>query len=108
MKKTVKKVMDAKSPEPARMLPSRAETWTARTGAVKMEYVLIVLLIATVCTMAVVIFSRGVMSGWFAATDATLLQSDKALTELKMRRADRNEDMKAARSYQEYMSNVDE
>jgi len=68
-----------------------------------MEYVIVAVLVAAASVIAVVVFSRSVVTMFTAASQGATLEHTKTRDELHMRQQDRLEDIEVAEDYHDYM-----
>ena len=73
-------------------------------GSVMMEYVLIAVLIAAVCLIAVIVFSRSVGGGFITTSRAVSGDHTQAAEKQSKQQEDRNRDAEKARTYSESLS----
>ncbi len=73
--------------------------WGDRTGAVQMEYVILAVLIAVACGMAVVVLGRAIVASMITASEGTTLRHTDAQESLHKRRQDMQEYSDRARDY---------
>lgn len=72
-------------------------------GAVNMEYVILAVLIAAACVLAVVVFSRAVVTSFLSASKGATMEHTAAHDDLVKRRLDREADMQKAKQYHDSM-----
>lgn len=77
--------------------------WHDQAGAVNMEYVVLAVLIAAACVVAVVVFSRSVVSSFLTAGKGATMDHTGAHDDLVKRRQDREKDMEKAKAYHDSM-----
>lgn len=68
-----------------------------------MEYVILAVLIAAACVIAVLVFGRSVASSFLTASEAATLEHTRARDDHLQRRQDRAEDAEAAKQYHDSM-----
>ena len=73
-------------------------------GAVMMEYVIVAVLIAAACVVAVVVFSRSVGGGFVTSARAVTGKHTEAAQMQKQQQADRAADAEKAKMYSDSMS----
>ena len=68
-----------------------------------MEYVILAVLIAAACVVAVYTFGRAVVTGMLVASDGATLQHTEAHSELVQQREYRKQDIQDAKEYHDSM-----
>lgn len=77
--------------------------WAGRAGAVQMEYVILALLVAAACVVAVVVFSRAIAKQFMTSASGASLQHSAAQEDLQQRQKDVTKQGEQAKQYHDSM-----